>query len=64
VDPKSASLPRASGRAVFPIDADDPDGLLRAADAAMFGVKRETRAFGARSMAAEGPAPSGGGPHE
>ena len=32
------------GRAVFPIDADDPDGLLRAADAAMFGVKRDTRA--------------------
>ncbi|HYB27040.1 MAG TPA: diguanylate cyclase [Solirubrobacteraceae bacterium] len=30
------------GRAVFPIDADDPDGLLRAADAAMFGVKRGT----------------------
>ena len=32
------------GCAVFPIDADDPDGLLRAADAAMFGVKRDTRA--------------------
>jgi diguanylate cyclase (GGDEF)-like protein len=32
------------GRAVFPIDADDPDGLLRAADAAMFGVKRGSRA--------------------
>src|SRR3984885_6472519 len=30
------------GRAVFPIDADDPDGLLRCADAAMFGVKRRT----------------------
>lgn len=32
------------GRAVFPIDADDPDGLLRAADAAMFGVKRGVHA--------------------
>jgi diguanylate cyclase (GGDEF)-like protein len=31
------------GRAVFPIDAEDPDGLLRAADAAMFGVKRGSR---------------------
>jgi len=28
------------GQAVFPIDADDADGLLRCADAAMFGVKR------------------------
>ena len=36
------------GRAVFPIDAEDPDGLLRAADAAMFGVKRgvHARTFG------------------
>jgi len=34
------------GRAVFPIDAEDPDGLLRCADAAMFGVKRGTRARG------------------
>jgi diguanylate cyclase (GGDEF)-like protein len=32
------------GRAVFPIDAEDPDGLLRSADAAMFGVKRGARA--------------------
>ena len=32
------------GRAVFPIVADDADGLLRSADAAMFGVKRTTRA--------------------
>jgi diguanylate cyclase (GGDEF)-like protein len=31
------------GRAVFPVDAEDPDGLLRSADAAMFGVKRGTR---------------------
>ncbi|HUA50268.1 MAG TPA: diguanylate cyclase [Solirubrobacteraceae bacterium] len=28
------------GRAVFPIDAEHPDGLLRSADAAMFRVKR------------------------
>ena len=28
------------GQAVFPIDADDADGLLRSADAAMFAVKR------------------------
>jgi diguanylate cyclase (GGDEF)-like protein len=32
------------GRALYPIDADDADGLLRAADAAMFGVKRGARA--------------------
>jgi diguanylate cyclase len=32
------------GRAVFPIDADDADGLLRCADAAMFSVKRTTYA--------------------
>jgi diguanylate cyclase (GGDEF)-like protein len=32
------------GRAVFPIDAEDADGLLRAADAAMFGVKRGSQA--------------------
>jgi diguanylate cyclase (GGDEF)-like protein len=31
------------GRALFPIDADGPDGLLRAADAAMFEVKRGSR---------------------
>jgi len=33
------------GRAVFPLDADDPDGLLRSADAAMFDVKRSSRAL-------------------
>jgi diguanylate cyclase (GGDEF)-like protein len=32
------------GRAVFPIDAEDADGLLRCADAAMFSVKRTTYA--------------------
>jgi diguanylate cyclase (GGDEF)-like protein len=37
------------GRAVYPTDADSADGLLRCADAAMFGVKRgrrETRGDG------------------
>ena len=38
------SLGASIGRAVFPIDADDADGLLRAADAAMFDVKRGSRA--------------------
>jgi len=32
------------GQAVFPIDADDADGLLRSADAAMFVVKRDAPA--------------------
>jgi diguanylate cyclase (GGDEF)-like protein len=40
IDGHRLSLGVSIGRAVFPIDADDPDGLLRAADAAMFGVKR------------------------
>ncbi|HEY3727629.1 MAG TPA: diguanylate cyclase [Solirubrobacteraceae bacterium] len=31
------------GRAVYPLDADDADGLLRNADAAMFEVKRRRR---------------------
>jgi diguanylate cyclase (GGDEF)-like protein len=31
------------GRAVFPIDSEDADGLLRCADAAMFAVKRDSR---------------------
>jgi diguanylate cyclase (GGDEF)-like protein len=31
------------GRAVYPLDADDADGLLRTADAAMFQVKRSRR---------------------
>jgi diguanylate cyclase (GGDEF)-like protein len=31
------------GRAVYPLDADDADGLLRNADAAMFEVKRSRR---------------------
>jgi diguanylate cyclase (GGDEF)-like protein len=44
IDGHQLHLGASIGRAVFPIDADDDDGLLRAADAAMFGVKRDTRA--------------------
>jgi diguanylate cyclase (GGDEF)-like protein len=44
IDGHQLHLGASIGRAVFPIDADDADGLLRAADAAMFGVKRDTRA--------------------
>jgi len=39
------------GQAVFPIDAETPDGLLRCADAAMFAVKRSTRPTGLGSAA-------------
>jgi diguanylate cyclase (GGDEF)-like protein len=38
------------GRAVFPIDADDADGLMRCADAAMFSVKRTTYARALRDV--------------
>ena len=44
IDGHRLHLGASIGRAVFPLDADDPDGLLRAADAAMFGVKRDSRA--------------------
>ncbi len=44
IDGHRLQLGASIGRAVFPIDADDADGLLRAADAAMFGVKRGSRA--------------------
>jgi len=44
IDGHKLRLGASIGQAVLPIDADDPDGLLRCADAAMFGVKRETRA--------------------
>jgi diguanylate cyclase (GGDEF)-like protein len=44
IDGHQLLLGASIGRAVFPIDADTPDGLLRCADAAMFGVKRSTRA--------------------
>ena len=43
IDGHQLHLGISIGRAVFPIDADDADGLLRSADAAMFGVKRDTR---------------------
>ena len=43
IDGHQLTLGASIGRAVFPIDADDADGLLRCADATMFGVKRETR---------------------
>jgi diguanylate cyclase (GGDEF)-like protein len=43
IDGHQLVLGASIGRAVFPIDADDADGLLRCADAAMFGVKRDTR---------------------
>ncbi|HZE05439.1 MAG TPA: diguanylate cyclase, partial [Solirubrobacteraceae bacterium] len=44
IDGHQLQLGASIGRAVFPIDADTPDGLLRCADAAMFTVKRNTRA--------------------
>lgn len=44
IDGHQLRLGASIGRAVYPIDADTPDGLLRAADAAMFAVKRSTRA--------------------
>ncbi len=44
IDGHQLHLGISIGRAVFPIDADDADGLLRCADAAMFSVKRSTRA--------------------
>ena len=46
IDGHQLQIGASIGRAVFPIDAEDPDGLLRCADAAMFGVKRSTRARG------------------
>ncbi|MBV9801859.1 MAG: GGDEF domain-containing protein [Solirubrobacterales bacterium] len=44
IDGHQLQLGASIGRAVFPIDADDPDGLLRCADAAMFAVKRSVYA--------------------
>ena len=46
IDGHQLQIGASIGRAVFPVDAEDPDGLLRCADAAMFGVKRSTRARG------------------
>jgi diguanylate cyclase (GGDEF)-like protein len=42
IDGHQLQLGASIGRAVFPIDADDADGLLRCADAAMFRVKRSS----------------------
>ena len=50
IDGHQLHLGVSIGRAVFPIDADDADGLLRCADAAMFGVKRSTRRRRERSL--------------
>jgi diguanylate cyclase (GGDEF)-like protein len=47
IDGHQLQLGASIGRAVYPIDAETPDGLLRCADAAMFAVKRSTRARGA-----------------
>jgi diguanylate cyclase (GGDEF)-like protein len=49
IDGHQLNLGASIGRAVYPIDADTPDGLLRAADAAMFAVKRSTRGPGLSS---------------
>ena len=43
IDGHRLQLGASIGRGVFPIDAEDADGLLRSADAAMFAVKRDTR---------------------
>jgi diguanylate cyclase (GGDEF)-like protein len=43
IDGHELHLGASIGRAVYPIDADDADGLLRCADAAMFEVKRDSR---------------------
>jgi diguanylate cyclase (GGDEF)-like protein len=43
IDGHRLRLGASIGRAVFPLDADDADGLLRVADAAMFDVKRGSR---------------------
>jgi diguanylate cyclase (GGDEF)-like protein len=52
IDGHQLRLGASIGRAVFPIDADTPDGLLRCADAAMFAVKRDTRGRGSSSAQA------------
>ncbi|HSC01985.1 MAG TPA: diguanylate cyclase [Solirubrobacteraceae bacterium] len=46
IDGHRLRLGASIGRAVYPIDAETPDGLLRCADAAMFEVKRDSRARG------------------
>jgi diguanylate cyclase (GGDEF)-like protein len=52
IDGHQLRLGASIGRAVFPIDAETPDGLLRSADAAMFAVKRSTRGRGLSSAQA------------
>jgi diguanylate cyclase (GGDEF)-like protein len=49
IDGHELRLGASIGRAVYPIDADTPDGLLRSADAAMFAVKRSARGRGSSS---------------
>jgi GGDEF domain-containing protein len=56
IDGHQLRLGASIGRAVFPIDAEDPDGLLRCADTAMFAVKRERRSAHARGSAFAHPA--------
>jgi GGDEF domain-containing protein len=41
--PKPVTLGASIGRAVFPTDAADAEGLLRLADSAMFEAKRAKR---------------------
>jgi len=40
IDEHSLRLSASIGRAIFPVDADNADGLLRRADASMFAAKR------------------------
>ena len=59
IDGHQLQIGASIGRAVFPIDADDPDGLLRCADAAMFAVKRSSRDRGLSSRSREVRQPAG-----
>jgi diguanylate cyclase (GGDEF)-like protein len=49
VDGRPVSVGVSVGRAVYPADAEDADGLLRNADAAMFGAKRARRELESRA---------------
>jgi diguanylate cyclase (GGDEF)-like protein len=65
IDGHELRLGASIGRAVFPLDADTPDGLLRCADAAMFDVKRGSRVRRMAQVGAAGgpaalPHPAGG----
>jgi predicted signal transduction protein with EAL and GGDEF domain len=46
IDGHQLQIGASIGRAVYPLDADTPDGLLRCADTAMFDVKRTSRGRG------------------